>query len=57
MLLNYFNYIPPVYLMSKHAMHSQIPQILNGFGYDGANMRTHYMMYGYNPTFNVPIGL
>lgn len=53
----YFNYRPTVYLMSEHAMHSQIPQILNGFGYDGAIMRTHFMMYGYNPTFDVPIGL
>jgi alpha-mannosidase len=52
----YFNYRPPVYMMSEHAMHSQIPQILNGFGYDGAIMRTHFMMYGYNPTFDVPIG-
>lgn len=51
-----FNYRPPVYLMSEHAMHSQIPQIIKGFGFDGAIMRTHYMMYGYNPTFNVPIG-
>ena len=53
----YFNYRPPVYLMSEHAMHSQIPQLLNGFGYDGAIMRTHFMMYGYNPTFDLPIGL
>ena len=52
----YFNYRPPVYMMSEHAMHSQIPQILNGFGYDGAIMRTHFMMYGYNPTFDIPIG-
>ena len=52
----WFNYRPPVYLMSEHAMHSQIPQILNGFGFDGAIMRTHFMMYGFNPTFNVPIG-
>lgn len=52
----HFNYRPPVYIMSEHAMHSQIPQILNGFGYDGAIMRTHFMMYGYNPTFDVPIG-
>lgn len=52
----YFNYVPPVYLMSEHAMHSQIPQILNGFGYKGAIMRTHFMMYGYNPVFDVPIG-
>jgi len=52
----HFKYRPPVYLMSEHAMHSQIPQILNGFNFDGAIMRTHFMMYGYNPTFNVPIG-
>ncbi|MDR2232737.1 MAG: hypothetical protein LBE56_06380 [Tannerella sp.] len=52
----WFNYRPPVYLMSEHAMHSQIPQIINGFGFEGAIMRTHYMMYGFNPTFNVPIG-
>ncbi len=53
----WLNYRPPVYLMSEHAMHSQIPQIIKGFGFDGAIMRTHFMMYGYNPTFNVPIGL
>jgi alpha-mannosidase len=52
----YLNYRPPVYLMSEHAMHSQIPQIIKGFGFDGAIMRTHFMMYGYNPTFDVPIG-
>jgi hypothetical protein len=52
----YFNYRPPVYLMSEHAMHSQIPQLIKGFGFDGAIMRTHFMMYGYNPTFNLPIG-
>ena len=39
-----------VYLMSEHAMHSQIPQILAGLGFWGAIMRTHFMMYGYNPT-------
>ncbi len=47
---------PSVYLMSEHAMHSQMPQILKGFGFTGAIMRTHYMMYGYNPTFDAPIG-
>ena len=51
-----FQYSPSVYLMSEHAMHSQIPQILNGFGFKGAVMRTHFMMYGYNPTFNSAIG-
>ncbi len=54
--IKYLNYRPPVYIMSEHAMHSQIPQILNGFGFEGAIMRTHFMMYGYNPVFDVPIG-
>jgi alpha-mannosidase len=49
-------YTPVIYLMSEHAMHSQIPQILDGFGFKGAIMRTHFMMYGFNPTFDVPIG-
>jgi len=52
----YFNYENQIYLMSEHAMHAQIPQILNGFGFQGAIMRTHYMMYGYNPTYQEPFG-
>ncbi len=52
----YFGVAPDVYLMSEHAMHAQIPQLLKGFGFRGAIMRTHYMMYGYNPAFDVPIG-
>ena len=51
-----FHYRPDVYLMSEHAMHSQIPQILKSFGFKGAIMRTHFMMYGYNPTYDSPIG-
>jgi len=47
---------PDVYLMSEHAMHSQIPQIIKGFGFTGAIMRTHFMMYGYNPTFDAAVG-
>jgi alpha-mannosidase len=47
---------PEIYLMSEHAMHSQIPQILAGFGFKGAIMRTHFMMYGYDPQFDVAIG-
>jgi len=47
---------PTVYLMSEHANHSQIPQLLAGFGFTGSIMRTHFMMYGYNPTFNVATG-
>lgn len=54
--LKYFSTTPDVYLMSEHAMHSQIPQILVGFGFKGAIMRTHFMMYGYNPTYNEPFG-
>ena len=52
----YFGYAPDVYLMSEHAMHAQMPQILKGFGFHGAIMRTHFMMYGYNPTFDVALG-
>ena len=52
----HFGCAPDVYLMSEHAMHNQIPQILKGFGFEGAIMRTHYMMYGYNPTFDAAIG-
>lgn len=51
-----FGTAPPIYIMSEHAMHSQIPQIVAGFGFSGAIMRTHYMMYGYNPTFDAAIG-
>lgn len=52
----HFGYTPKIYLMSEHAMHSQIPQLLTGCGFQGAIMRTHFMMYGYNPTFDAPIG-
>jgi len=52
----HFGYRPVVYLMSEHAMHSQMPQLLAGCGFQGAIMRTHFMMYGYNPTFDAPIG-
>jgi alpha-mannosidase len=52
----YFGCHPNIYLMSEHAMHCQIPQILKGLGFKGAIMRTHYMMYGYNPTFDASIG-
>jgi len=47
---------PPVYAMSEHAMHSQMPQLLRGFGFEGALLRTHFQMYGYNPTFDEPMG-
>ncbi len=54
--LKHFGYTPSIYLMSEHAMHSQIPQIIKGFGFRGAILRTHFMMYGYNPTFDTPYG-
>jgi hypothetical protein len=52
----HFGYTPVIYLMSEHALHSQSPQLLAGCGFQGAIMRTHFMMYGYNPTFDAPIG-
>ena len=54
--LRHFGRAPRIYLMSEHAMHSQLPQILTGFGFQGAIMRTHFQMYGYNPTFDAPVG-
>ncbi len=52
----HFGYTPVIYLMSEHALHSQMPQLLAGCGFRGAILRTHFMMYGYNPTFDAPIG-
>lgn len=52
----HFGTAPPVYIMSEHGMHSQIPQLVAGFGFQGAIMRTHFMMYGYNPEFDAAIG-
>jgi alpha-mannosidase len=52
----HLGYTPVIYLMSEHAMHSQLPQLLTQCGFQGAIMRTHFMMYGYNPTFAAPIG-
>jgi hypothetical protein len=52
----HFGYTPVIYFMSEHAMHSQLPQLLAGCGFQGAIMRTHFMMYGYNPVFDAPIG-
>lgn len=52
----HFGYTPVIYFMSEHAMHSQLPQLLAGCGFRGAIMRTHFMMYGYNPVFDAPIG-
>ena len=47
---------PRVYLMSEHAFHAQLPQLLVGCGFTGAVLRTHFMMYGHNPEYDVPVG-
>jgi len=52
----HFNVTPPAYVISEHALHNQIPQLIAQSGYKGAIMRTHFMMYGYNPTYNSPFG-
>lgn len=44
-----------VYIMSEHPFHAQMPQLLAGSGFEGAVLRTHYMMYGYNPELNQPV--
>lgn len=54
--LKHFGQTPSVYAISEHALHSQIPQLAAQSGYIAAVMRTHFMMYGYNPTYNVGYG-
>ena len=46
---------PCVHIMSEHAMHSQLPQLLVASGFKGAILRTHFMMFGYNPTIEAPV--
>lgn len=48
---------PYVYTVSEHALHSQIPQLVRQTGYKMAIMRTHFQMYGYNPTYDSPFGM
>lgn len=48
---------PYVYTISEHALHSQIPQLLKQTGYQMAIMRTHFQMYGYNPTYDSAFGM
>lgn len=50
------NYPQSVYIISEHAFHSQLPQLLVGCGFRGAIMRTHFMMYGHNPEYDEPVG-
>lgn len=54
-LINRFHKSPVFYIMSEHAFHAQLPQILLQCGFKGALLRTHFMMYGYNPEFNAPV--
>lgn len=54
--LKYFGTTPDIYAVSEHAFHSQIPQLIKQAGYKGAIMRTHFMMYGYNPTYDQAYG-
>ena len=54
--LKHFGQTPEIYAISEHALHNQIPQLANQAGYKGAIMRTHFMMYGYNPTYDAPFG-
>jgi len=44
-----------IYLMSEHAFHAQLPQLLAGCGFAGAVLRTHFMMYGHNPELDAPV--
>ncbi|MDR3120970.1 MAG: hypothetical protein LBU58_06515 [Clostridiales bacterium] len=52
----HFGQTPNIYAISEHALHNQIPQLARQAGYQGAIMRTHFMMYGYNPTYDAPYG-
>ena len=45
-----------VYIMSEHPFHAQLPQLLAGCGFRGAILRTHFMMYGFNPEYEAPVG-
>lgn len=44
-----------IYSFSEHAAFIQLPQILKQLGIRGALMRTHYLMYGHCPGFDLPI--
>jgi len=51
----YFGNKRSVYIMSEHAFHCQMPQLLKKAGFEAAILRTHFMMYGYTPSCNEPI--
>ena len=44
-----------IYSFSEHAAFAQLPQILSQLGVRGALMRTHYLMYGHCPGYDLPI--
>jgi hypothetical protein len=44
-----------VYIMSEHPFHPQLPQLLFGAGFKGAILRTHFSMYGHNPSCDAPV--
>lgn len=50
------DYKVTVYVMMEHAFHAQLPQLLAGCGFEGAVLRTHFMIYGHNPEFDAPVG-
>ena len=54
--LEHFGVRPYVYAISEHAYHSQIPQLIAQAGYRMVLMRTHFQMYGYNPTYDSAFG-
>lgn len=55
--LRHFGCTPPVYSISEHALHNQIPQLAKLCGFRGAILRTHVMAYGYcGKTFGRPWG-
>jgi hypothetical protein len=47
---------PAFYIMSEHPFHAQLPQLLVGTGFRGAVLRTHFMMYGFCPEYDEPVG-
>lgn len=52
----HLDYRQSVYVISEHAFHAQLPQLLVGVGFRGVILRTHFMMYGHNPEYDEPVG-
>jgi len=44
-----------VYAFSEHAAFPQLPQVLAGLGIRRALLRSHFLMYGYCPGYDLPI--